>query len=468
VSEPVPSSTGPAPTVAALPPAVAARFSITGVLGRGGLSTVYAAHDTTLDRPVAVKVFTARALDGERIALQEAEAKLVAALNHHALTTLFDVGIDTSDPAAPQIYLVMELIPGEDLRRRLVRGPLGSAQVAYLGFDLAEALRYVHEHGFLHRDIKPANILLADREADQRVRGKLTDFGIASLIGTREPDDRTTGTVAYLSPEQVHGDEPTPASDVYSLGLVLLEALTARVAFPGSVEETALARTERDPEIPDTVPPRLAGVLRAMTARRPQDRPSLADVAIAFQSAYVGDLIRDHRLDPAIVPDDEAERLAAVRRYNILDTPSEESFDRVAHLAARLLDAPVAMVSIVDADREWFKAQQGLDVTFDAIPRDAAICAMPVALARPYTIADVQADADARRNPIVRADPTLRSYAGVPLHTHDDHTIGTLCVFDRRVRTFSEQQLADLADLAAILMRELELRLAGRRALFAR
>jgi GAF domain-containing protein len=168
------------------------------------------------------------------------------------------------------------------------------------------------------------------------------------------------------------------------------------------------------------------------------------------------------------MPDGEAERLVAVRRYNILDTPPDEPFDRVARLATRLLDVPVALISIADADREWFKAQRGLDQRFDEIDRNAALCAMPIALGKPYTLADVRTEPRAANNPIIVADPTLRAYAAVPLTTHDGHDIGTLCVLDRSVRTFTEEELADLADLASMLMRELELRLAGRRALLAR
>ena len=105
----------------------------------------------------------------------------------------------------------MEYIPGADLRKRLEDGPLSAAQVCWLGFDLAEGLAYVHDAGFIHHDIKPANVLLADRDAETRIRGKLTDFGISTIIGGREDGEFTTGTAAYLSPEQVEGGDATPA-----------------------------------------------------------------------------------------------------------------------------------------------------------------------------------------------------------------------------------------------------------------
>ena len=166
------------------PALIADRYAIGAVIGRGGRAVVHEGTDLLLQREVAIKLFHANAVDPSAVRVQEAEAQLVAGMNHAALTTLFDAGVDRTGPDGPRVYLVMERIPGTDLRRHLrEHGPLTPAQVAYLGFDLAEGLQYVHEHGFLHRDIKPANVLLADRRIDSRIRGKLTDFGIATLIG---------------------------------------------------------------------------------------------------------------------------------------------------------------------------------------------------------------------------------------------------------------------------------------------
>lgn len=449
----------------ALPRIVAGRYELREPIGRGGRASVSVAYDATLQREVAVKLFHAASSTATEVRLQEAEARLIAGMNHYALTTLFDAGVDTSDPDRPRIFLVMERIPGVDLRRRLrQQGPLTAAQVAILGFDLAEGLQYVHEHGFLHRDIKPANVLLADRHLDTRIRGKLADFGIASLIGEPLGAARTTGTAAYLSPEQVEDLDPTPASDVYSLGLVLLEALTGRVAFPGSADESALARLERDPFIPATVPAGLAGILRRMTSLLPEDRPDLTSTSLEFQSATLDALVEAGRVDPAVLSTEEDQRLAALRRYNILDTPPDDAFDRITHLACRLLDVPIALIGLVDADREWFKSRRGTDM--QEIDRDIALCATTVATGEPFAVDDVQKEARFRTNPIVTRDPTLHAFASVPLTTGDGHSVGTLCVFDRRVRTFSGQEIDDLEQLAAVAMRELDLRLASRRAVF--
>jgi serine/threonine protein kinase len=453
------------PTDAAAPRLVAGRYVLGPLIGRGGRAVVHEGTDPLLQREVAIKLFRTDAVEPGSVRVQEAEARLLAGMNHYALTTLFDAGVDTTDPSSPAIYLVMERIPGVDLRRRLKQdGPLTPAQVAYLGFDLAEALQYVHEYGFLHRDIKPANVLIADRRIDSRIRGKLTDFGIATLIGLPKRGEQSTGTVAYLSPEQVDQQEPTTASDVYALGLVLLEALTGEVAFPGTIEESAFARLERDPAVPGRIPPALSDILRRMTALLPEDRPDLDEIALAFQNASVQDHVTAGRIDPALLATDEERRLAAVRRYNILDTPPDDAFDRITDLACRLLDVPAAMISIVDVDREWVKSRRGIEIT--QVDRGVALCAGTIATGRPQRVADVQDGVTFVDNPFVLDHPELHGYASVPLVTHDGHSIGTLCVLDTRVRAFSDAELDDLAKLAAIAMRELDLRLASRRALF--
>lgn len=444
---------------------IAGRYRVGAEIGTSGRSVVYEAEDPLLGRTVAVKVFRSRQATAVDLQAQVAEARLAAGLNHYAVTTLFDAGVDESDPVDPRLYIVMERIAGVDLRKHLERqGPLRPAQLAYLGFDLAEGLQHVHEHGFLHRDLKPANVLIADHASESRIRGKLTDFGIASIIGARDDSEYASGTAAYMSPEQVDGQDATPASDVYALGLVLLEALTGEIAFPGTIRGSAFARLDHDPVIPEWVPPSLAQILRGMTSLLPEQRPLLEDVALAFQAATVQDLVAAGRVDPRLLAEDEEARLAAVRRYDILDTPPEDAFDRIAHLACRLLDVPVAFVAIVDADREWFKTTRGLDLT--EIDRNHASCAVTVAKGRPFLIADVRGDARFATNPILRADETLRAFAAVPLTTNDGHPIGTLCVFDRRVREFTEQEIDDLEQLAAIVIRELDLRLASRRAIF--
>ena len=438
------------------------RYRIGEEIGRGGKARVFAARDLLLHRDVAVKVFRARAGDPEELRVQEAEAKLVASLNHYALTTLYDAGVDTSNPSAPQIYLVMELIDGGDLRTRLRRGPLCPLQVGYLGYDIGGGLQYLHEAGFVHRDIKPANVLLHAREQDVRLRGKLADFGISSLIGVEEHGDAVTGTAAYLSPEQAAGEEAGPESDVYSFGLVLLEALTGRVAFPGDVVTSALARLDRDPVVPDSLPPALATVLRAMTRRDRRERIALADAVRMFLDFCVDDLVRIRGAELA----SEAERVEAVRRYDVLDTPPEEAFDEVTDLVRRTLDLPIAMLAVVDEDRAWFKSRQG--VPLPELPRELTDEFAARAGSATWAIPDVREEPSLREHPFIAGEPFIRSALAAPLLTHDGHSIGRLIACDVRPREFTEDDVTVLEGFARIVMRELELRLASRRALFDR
>ncbi len=435
------------------------RYAVGPVIGRGGASTVYGATDLLLGRPVAIKVFTARAESPEALRLQEAEARLLGRLNHYALTTLLDAGVDASDPRRPRIFLVMERVPGHDLRERLRHGALTSAQVAALGSEMAEALHYVHEQGYLHRDMKPANILLLDDRPDRRIRAKLADFGISTIIGAHE-GAHTTGTAAYLAPEIAEGRDAEPASDVYSLGLVLLEAATGRVAFPGSIAQSLQARLERDPVLPDDLPTELAQVLGRMLARRPPDRPALPQVAIDLQNAFLTELVRARILDATLLPRDEAQRVSAVRRYDVVDDAGLETFDRVATLAARLLRAPMAQVSVLDAERNHVMGAAGLPKSY-SIERTDAFCAAPVAAGEPVAIDDVLTDPRVAGNALLTARPDIRSYAGAPLVTADGFSIGAISVFDTEPRAFTPQDLADLEELATLVMRGLELRLAA-------
>ncbi len=157
------------------------------------------------------------------------------------------------------------------------------------------------------------------------------------------------------------------------------------------------------------------------------------------------------------------DRLAAVRRYDIVDTPPDGSFDRITAIAARRFNVPISIISIVDHDRIWFKSHHGLPI--EQIDRDEGLCATTILSAAPRILTDAKSDYCALANPLVAGDFGLRFYAGAPLRTHDGFNLGTLCVIDNTPRPVEPAEIEDLEDLAAIVMDELELRISARQAI---
>ncbi len=165
------------------------------------------------------------------------------------------------------------------------------------------------------------------------------------------------------------------------------------------------------------------------------------------------------------MPARESARLQALERYKILDAPPEEAFDRLTDLAAQMMDVPIALVSLVDRDRQWFMSNHGLQAT--ETPREMAFCAHTICDQAPMVVPNALEDPRFAENPLVAGDPKIRFYAGAPLRTHDGHNLGTLCLIDREPREMSDLQQMMLVQLAGMVMEAFELRVAGQDALRA-
>ncbi len=435
------------------------RYRLESAIGFGGMATVYRATDEALGRSVAVKLFDSGTLDPAR---QESELAVLASLDHHGVVSLYDAGVDWDELGHSRRYLVMALVTGENLHERIQLSPIASRHIAEIGYDMAEALEYIHARNVLHRDIKPSNILLVDYGNDApRARAKLTDFGIALSddIERMTAAGETTGTAAYLSPEQVAGTPLTPASDVYSLGLVLLQSFTRAIEYPGSMVESAMARLSRDPVIPDFLPSHWHDLLSVMTARDPLQRPTGHELVAMLRQVVIADSARHKEADfDAFYPSDSH---PSSGRAAILDTIPDQALHRVTAMAARLFSAPISIVSVVDHDRTWFRSHYGPEV--EQIARNVDLRTATIPQEGPVIIEDGRIDPRAKDSHLVTGPLGLRFYVGVPLKRGDGQTIGTLSVLDFSPRTATAAEIANLEDLAALVVAQLETRHEGLR-----
>lgn len=270
---------------------LAGRYRLDEVLGRGGMATVYRAQDEVLTRAVAVKVVTGAAATPDAMQRQFSEAQIGASLNHPGLVTVYDVHPNDEPP-----FLVMELVEGMTLSEALKRGKLRPEAVAEIGTQLCSALAAVHRSGIVHRDIKPSNVMLV---SDAARTVKLTDFGISLLIDATRitAAGSLVGTARYLSPEQVLGQRVDRPTDIYALGLVLIECLTGEPAFAGTQTEMMSARLHRAPQLPTGLGSGWAHVLSSMTAREPDERPDAVTTSTALRALADGRV--PQRIGPA-------------------------------------------------------------------------------------------------------------------------------------------------------------------------
>ncbi|MET0781995.1 MAG: serine/threonine-protein kinase [Microbacterium sp.] len=265
------------------------RYRLEELIGEGGMGSVWRASDQALGRTVAVKVFWTGTTEETDAVRRESEKRLLASVSHPSLVTLFDAQLSQGERS----YLVMEYIDGGTLAGLIARGPVSSPDAASLAADLGEALHVVHSAGIIHRDVKPANILLRPPlTPDHTFRAILADFGIAYLVDAARVTTPGTaiGTAAYISPEQVRGHAPTTASDIYSLGLVLLEALSGRRAFVQQTPIEAIsARLTTPPDVPGDWGYGWRSLLTAMTSVDPQNRPTALEVSMQGRALDSGD-----------------------------------------------------------------------------------------------------------------------------------------------------------------------------------
>jgi len=411
------------------------RYQILSLIGKGGMASVYKAHDEFLDRNVAVKLFDAPLGEIAEVSNQEHELQMLARLNHHGLVTLIDAGIvENKTRHLSRMYLVMELITGPTLKKLTADRVLSGREIAQIGFDLAESLQYIHANGVIHRDVKPANVLMvAYGESDDRPRAKLADFGIALLTGGASDTGETIGTAAYLSPEQAMRDTIEPATDVYSLGLCLLQAFTREVAFPGTPLESATARLIRDPAIPESLPPLWVDLLTAMTAREPGDRPSSGEAAAAL-----GELIGFERsLESRASDDAEADAAPAAQPTYTPATP--ETFGRLARVASRLVNAAIVIVATENTDgTPLLLTVHGIDATW-------------------IDPAAVLADPGDGVAPLVEGAEALERVTGAVVRADDGRVVSAVWVLDQQSLVASAYDDQNLADVAALAFREIEL-----------
>ena len=265
------------------------KYSVEERLGAGGMGAVYRARHLQMDRPVAIKVLHQRFVEDEAARTRfQIEARAAVMLQHSNAVSVTDFG-QTSEGC---IYIVMELLEGRTLREILSReGPIETARAISIMLQTSAAVAAAHEAGIIHRDLKPSNILVT-QSADHPAIVKVLDFGIAKVTADKLDEDENAtpvvqpssviGTPRYMSPEQNNGFELTPATDVYSLGVILYEMLTGMAPFTGSTPAEIAQKHANDPPHPPrgivaAIPEDVERVVLHALEKRPEDRSANAD-----------------------------------------------------------------------------------------------------------------------------------------------------------------------------------------------
>ena len=282
------------------------RYELGDRLGSGGMSTVYMATDRVLERTVAVKILAEHLSDDDKfVARFRREALAVARLIHPNIVQVYDTGVDQG-----RHYIVMEYVEGRSVAQLLQRrGRLGAEVAVAVGVQACAGLEYAHRQGIIHRDVKPGNLMVIGGPAGHPARGgsahepptdemtvKLTDFGIARAAEQTRLTQvgSVVGTAAYLAPEQARGEETTPAADVYALGVVVYQMLTARLPWEGSTlaelatrreSESPLPPTSYDPAVPETLS---TAVLRSLEGEVEHRYATAKELSAALRAGLAG------------------------------------------------------------------------------------------------------------------------------------------------------------------------------------
>jgi len=281
------------------------RYQLEQRLGTGGMAVVYRARDLNLERPVAIKILRENlSHDPEFRERFRQEARAAGNLSHPNIVTVHDFGLDSG-----RLFIVMEHVPGTDLKSLLKRERLTVHEALPLIVQACAGVGYAHRAGLVHCDIKPHNMLITP---DKRL--KVTDFGVARALASIHPEERSDviwGSPQYFAPEQATGGPPSPASDVYSLGVVLFEMLTGRLPFIADTP-AELARLHRDmpppsprdfnPEIPRTLEQILLKVLSKEPASRYRTADQFGRVLVSFTETDESWLLAGKEDEPARAP----------------------------------------------------------------------------------------------------------------------------------------------------------------------
>ncbi|MDX6481583.1 MAG: eukaryotic-like serine/threonine-protein kinase [Gaiellaceae bacterium] len=313
---------------------IADRYELEALLGSGGMSTVFCAHDVQLDRRVTIKILHERfAGEGEYVERFRREARSVAQLAHPNVVTVIDRGEDQG-----RQFIVFEYVEGENLKEHIVRSaPLPLGRAIELAIAIADGLTFAHEHGLVHRDVKPQNVLIS---ANGSV--KVTDFGIARSLEVDHGMTQTgtvVGTGEYIAPEQATGGQVSAGTDVYSLGVVLWEMLTGNVPFEGE-NFVAVALRHVNEEAPDIrelrldIPPRLAAALDKALQKDPAHRfPTMRAFAEELRACL------------AMQGSEGATQVIPARVRHSARTPARRRTWPLAYIALALLVGAAALVA---------------------------------------------------------------------------------------------------------------------------